>query len=490
MANSTRAHQSRRRLLSYIASVCFVVATLGCSLYYYEDEGPSIATPGPDILYVDSVQGSDSRGDGSSTSPWASLYRAVSQAGTGDVIRLLPGNYFKVPFRITQNIIIEGLTFDPKTVYVWTDYADTFIWFNNPNATPENCGLRNLTLSGGNSANGWGASLQISSGRPALSNLIIRNARQGADYGDHSVICVKSGASPVIDDVVISGVIPQPNASYLHGLRAEAGTDITVNRLTINDAKTSAVKTDGTITLTDCDLTDTTSGYGATVWLSPGASATLSDCRLQTAGTYNIFAEQNSTLTVSGCVLRDAAQESVFLASGAFATIVNSRFYDPYMNGVRLSDGAGATIFGSLFVGGFRGVYLGNSNTEITNSTFHNQSAQAIVEAHASSGLDMTNCAFGTTGFSPAINVNAPALLKHCAFLTGAQPLSSPITCIETTLALMFVNPSADNYLPPTGSPLINVGALPSPGYPSVDLNGNPRLAGTAMDIGALETNY
>ncbi|MBO7523037.1 MAG: DUF1565 domain-containing protein, partial [Bacteroidales bacterium] len=62
------------------------------------------------IYYID-PNGNDSTGDGSSTAPWKTLYKACSSATSGSTIHVNPGTYYEnaeCHLPIGVNIVGEG----------------------------------------------------------------------------------------------------------------------------------------------------------------------------------------------------------------------------------------------------------------------------------------------------------------------------------------------------------------------------------------------
>ena len=70
------------------------------------------------ILWTDTVNGSDSTGSGSQANPYASIRRAIQTMESGDQIRILPGTYVE-----TDSVVVSGMDGSlfaeyPGTVYI------------------------------------------------------------------------------------------------------------------------------------------------------------------------------------------------------------------------------------------------------------------------------------------------------------------------------------------------------------------------------------
>lgn len=110
------------------------------------------------------------------------------------------------------------------------------------------------------------------------------------------------------------------------------------------------------------------------------------------------------------------------------------------------------------------------------------------------SGLDfvvMDNIAWhnGTPGAYLDIDVsNAPQPPAVTYTLAGA--IKGEIQSTTTNLALdpRFLSPSSGNFRLDVGSPALDAGSATQPdGFPDSDLDGHPRVAGAAVDLGAYE---
>lgn len=143
-------------------------------------------------LYVVSPDGSDA-GDGSETSPWRSLTRALSEAGPADVVRVMPGIYqetVQIPFGGTPDdpLVIEG---EPGAVLASPDPSQPLVGIT-VSGTGSDLEIRGLEIGGGFDRGLWvlpGAS------RVVLGDLTVQSNNEGIVIDGAVDVLVDGGAS-------------------------------------------------------------------------------------------------------------------------------------------------------------------------------------------------------------------------------------------------------------------------------------------------------
>jgi hypothetical protein len=214
-------------------------------------------------------------------------------------------------------------------------------------------------------------------------------------------------------------------------------------------------------TITNCTFTANSGLYGGAMCVidsgfSGVPAPTITDCTFT-----------GNSAGISG----DGAGGGAIYDASAIMTIVNCAFID------NVSTNYGGAIDSA------------NSSPKIINCTFTGNSGAigaAICDAF-SLGSTLTNCIlYGDTGSGEIVNNIDGSTTTTVTFsdVQGGYPGVGNINANP-----QFVNAAAGNFVLEPGSPCVNAGnnsAIPS-GI-TTDLAGNPRIEGTAVDMGAYET--
>jgi parallel beta-helix repeat protein len=360
--------------------------------------------------------------------------------------------------------------------------------FNFTNNEDTNSIIDGITITNGNAM--FGGGIYCVSSSPVIANCTITDSFGGGIY-------CKNGSSPTIKNCTITSNTTEGPGSGIFAA-------------------------DSNLTITNCTICTNAAGVGGTIYCYRGSSIKITNCTINGNSTGwggAIFCFQNSPEIIN-CTIRDNTAEN---NGGAIACYFSS----PTI--------ANCTIAGnSADYGG--GIFSLYSNSTITNSIVGGNLAKSggggMFNMHYSSPV-ITNCTFAenlaTNGSALAFdssNPIAPGNLQatNCIIVNdGNEIWNNDDSAINITYSNVrtdyqgqgnintdprFVEPGfwdsngtpADanddfwlegNYhLLPT-SPCINAGDtnyIPEPD--ETDLDGNPRISGGRIDIGAYEADY
>jgi PKD domain len=210
-------------------------------------------------------------------------------------------------------------------------------------------------------------------------------------------------------------------------------------------------------------------------------NATLIGFTLAKGGTYNTGSlERNgggawcegSNAVISQCVFTNNTANSY--GGGAFNGILNNC----------LLIGNSASRGGAVAAGSAHTAILNNC-TIVSNSASTSGGGLASLGAGAPSYLWARNCII-TENSAPTGPNYAPVFQQELAMDYCCTTPMPPAGSGNFTISHLFANPAAGNFHLQTNSPCINAGNN-SYQTNSVDLDGNPRLVGNFVDIGAYE---
>jgi Ca2+-binding RTX toxin-like protein len=151
------------------------------------------------------------------------------------------------------------------------------------------------------------------------------------------------------------------------------------------------------------------------------------------------------------------------------------------------SPGGGGTL-GVLVDGTDTGAILNAHNVTLIDLGGSALSQGILVSAddphHATLNLDNSI----VRGFEQSIEVDDPAAAATVAFTASDQPFGAGVTGTAIPDDPRFVDPGGGDYRLRSDSPLIDVSPMtPSGGVSTTDLDGNPRVVGPGVDLGAYE---
>jgi predicted outer membrane repeat protein len=176
---------------------------------------------------------------------------------------------------------------------------------------------------------------------------------------------------------------------------------------------------------------------------------------------------------------------AIFVSNGAILSCINSLYYD---NEAILS-GVGSGNGGAIFI-------ASGSGHSLVNLSFYSNIAGAnggAISLASSTTADLYNLVFynNTVPTSTGKNIwsNLVNTLYYCFYNNGLDgSVTGGFGCINSTnLPFSGINDTDESTFLYPNSIIIDKGLSSAPGITATDLAGNPRIAGSAVDIGAYE---
>jgi hypothetical protein len=390
------------------------------------------------------VQGTGTPGgSGSAVDPFGSIQQAVQAATSGDAIYVLPGTYFEALDFLGKAVLVQSTNGALVTTIQASlgGRAVRFLTGEGPGAVLDGFTVQ---ASGGGVVVGAGAS-------PRIRNCRIRN-HAGVELGAGILV---NGGTPEFRDTSIA-----QNQAY-----GTAGTGPAPS-----GRGAGAAVLAGAALFRRCEFLGNTAQpaglylpVGGGLHVAPGASAHLVDCRLSgntaylggavhSAGSLRIWTSTlTSNVAAGGAAVASAG--SLVLAGSVVAANQN-------LAGPALVLSAGAA--------------------QITGCTFAAEQPLGAIQVDAGASLACDHAIIWDCG--PAIQGGSTQVVVAQSLVQGGWP--GPGILDQDPL---FVSPaSLDFHLQPA-SPARDAGSLGPPLGLLVDLDGEPRLVGTAQDLGADE---
>ncbi len=388
-------------------------------------------------LYV-STTGSDSNA-GTEASPWRTLQHAANQVQAGDTVNVKAGNY--VGFHLTR---------DGTAANRITFLAETGVNITQRNATtPDGINLEGADYV---TVEGFTVNNMPRTGIRSVLNhhVIIRNNRADNNFKWG----ILTGFS---DDILIEGNITSRSQDE-HGIYFSNSADRAIIRNNISwGNRANGIHMNGDASL--------------------GGDGILSNLLVEGNIIYG-----NGVGGGSG-INGDGVQNSI---------IRNNLIYDTHASGIslyRIDGGGGSSgnqIINNTVIVAADGRWALNIQNGSTGNTVRNN---ILLNGHSFRGsIDISSDSLA--GFTSDYNVlmNRMTTNGGTTIQTLAQWQASgrDTHSIVATPAQLFVNPTSDFHLSTTS---LAIDAGTSSFAPSVDLEGNARPAGAAVDIGAYERN-
>ena len=440
----------RRKVMKYH---CPLVVTACLALFLFETSAA--------VLYVDANGTNPTPPYGSWNSAATNVQDAIDTSAAGDQILVTNGVYQTGGRVLSGNRVVVD-----KAVIVQSVNGPAVTFIDGMNGVrcvylASNAVLAGFTLTNGSVGYKYGGGVYCESTNTFVSNCVIEN--NSAQYGgggvcggtlDHCQLSGNSGGSP-----------------YVPGIGGGAAYSSVLNDCTLSN--NSAVWQGGgadSCTLNQCALTGNAGYFGG------GAkSSTLNQCTLTGNSAYNGGGAESSTL-LSCTVSNNSA--SGHEGGGANGGILNhcalKNNWGNYGGGAANAVLNNCLITGnSSYVGG--GVY----QSTLTNCTVAANSVNFNVSPFAGADSStLNNCIL----YDNAGDNYDSSTLNYCC----TTPLPDSGTGNFSDLPV-FVDPASGDFHLQTNSPCINAG---NNAYVSddTDFDGNPRMVGDAVDIGAYES--
>lgn len=230
-----------------------------------------------------------------------------------------------------------------------------------------------------------------------------------------------------------------------------------------------------------------TTTVGGAVHALPGSSYRLEHCRFERNEGNNgggLYSDMAAGVVVN-CVFKEnfarLSGGAIYSASSPSLLVVNCLFVDNSAGQTNLSIVGGGAVY---VVGNGTGIYNCTFSGNTTVSSRSN--AGGIYNAFANTVIQ--NCViFGSTTYNrPQIfSMGPPPAVMQCNI---DQPsFVDPYQSSNISRPPLWVSPETGDFRLQPGSPCIDAGSGNVPGLPATDFDGNPRVVGTAVDMGAFE---
>jgi predicted outer membrane repeat protein len=229
------------------------------------------------------------------------------------------------------------------------------------------------------------------------------------------------------------------------------------------------------------------SANGGAVFAWPDSSFTIGDSLFEgnRANFGGGLYAKNVNGAVIGCLFKD--NSAVNKGGGIYTEGSSLRI----MNCVFQNNVAGFSSSSTL---GGGGVYVYGAGAEILNCTFFGNRTGNINSRGAAVHMflaqaRMANCIIAGDGTSTALSVHSflpqNVIVQSCNIDQDEYGLSNPNGNINAPP--LWVDPARGDFHLQSGSPCRDAGSDNAPGTPATDFDGNPRVVGGVVDMGAFE---
>lgn len=392
---------------------------------------------------------------------YATVQAAINAAQTGDTVLVAPGTYTGTALALTVDFLGKAITVrsaqGPGVTTLTTPFGRVVTFASGEGAASV---LEGFTINGGNGG------VLCHGASPTIRACVIAN-NTGVMSGGGVRIVADGGqvASPLIEDCRI-----ELNGAFDHG----AGISVEVD---------GGV---GSPTLRRCSIANNVAldchgggeGAGASFTRQSGVCQPLiEECRVQgnsTIGKGGGLGFTSSPAVVSRCDVRNnfagSSGGGLFCWQSA-VTIENCMVVDNIANGpavVLVSNGVPAIVRSCTIAGN---ASTGSGNAGLSVGPY------AIVE----NSIIWTATGAAVWGNSSGTNLT----MTYSNYSSAALP---SFNATNTSVDPLFVDPANGDYHLSPQSPCVDAGN-PNPAMlPPLDYEGDPRVAGAALDIGADET--
>lgn len=416
--------------------------------------------------YYVATTGNDNN-PGTQAQPFRNISKGIAvAAANGDTILIANGTYneHNLDF-VAKNLVLQSQNNNPATCILNCQQAGRGIRFaGGQDATSVVSGLtiqNGISLAAGTDAGG----LLIQNASPTITNCVF-SANSNNGRNNFASAVEVNGGNPTF-----TGCAFQNNIGV--AIRTETNVNSTMTNCTFTGNSASgqfggAISHSGSgsaLVLKGCTFTNNTAGYGGAI--SHGGDAALIADRCVFTGNY---ADQN----------------------------------DGYGGGGVRTGFGGVTLTNCLFVNNNCAKDTSNGNPIVN--------ANSLCMRNTGSGK-IVNCTFSGTWTQQPQNTNIALLgvnvdVVNCIIWGGDSDVpwadvykayggTATVTYSNSTFGYpgtgnisanpQFVNVGGGNYRLQSISPCLNTGSAAAPSLPATDMDGGPRLIGSAPDMGAYE---
>lgn len=445
----------------------------------------------PAATYYVATTGNDANA-GTQAAPFRTIAKGLATAAaSGDTVFLADGTYTERGLDFgSKNLVLRSSSDTPAACIL--DCQGLGNGFYIRGAQTSATLLRGITIQnavpvGTPFTGSFGSSaIYVSNSDPTIVKCILRNNNSVASVG----LLVAAGSNPTITSCTFTTTVAQAATGSILAVRGDGAT---ISGCTFSSNANIALElSSGTSTVTSCNFTsnNVTSQQviGSTQMLAGTATLTLCKFTSNAAAYGGALAQSGGTLVLDRCqFLGNAAVAgggAIYGTAGEltaknclFANNTGADNFTPYGTTLQFD---GATNPGPRLSPKF-------VNCTITGTWGPGYLAAKVVVYVAT--LTATNCIFfgGTFQGDFLTDGGGQVVANNCNLEGSFSPGTFPAETNCISANPLFVNAGAGNYRLQAASTSINAGTAAAATLTPLDLDGGPRVFGSAPDIGAYE---
>ena len=276
--------------------------------------------------------GSNEIGDGSESSPFATIQAGIEAAAEGDTVLVEPGSYFGSNWIYSKNIILGSRYLTTgDTSYIHSTIIDgtgencpLMIYGNNVNNA---CRVTGFTIQNGTTGcvYGQGGGVYVEGTDPRLDNLVIKN-NHSTNFGGG--ICIKFDSFPSLDDIVIKNNIADELGG---GIYVDYNASPVMNNIEI--VNNSALHGGGIFVFDSSQIIMNNSLIAQNFAITNYPNYPI----YPTEG-YGGIEASGATIILNGCTISNNQGGGMFLKNGSQVTMINSIYW--WNESIMLSEGS------------------------------------------------------------------------------------------------------------------------------------------------------
>ena len=341
--------------------------------------------------------------------------------------------------------------------------------------TINNCIITGNHASGSYSSDGGGISCVMSS--PIITNCIINeNLTNGGGGG---IYCYKS------DLVINNSTISENSAKFSAGIFCDEDCNLTISNCTLTHNNDGGISCNGNLTITNCVISNhSTRGPGGAISCSGSsviANCTISGNKAEWGGGIYCY---GSNLTITNCIISGNSVKGEYAYGGGICCAYNTLVI------------TNSTISGNKAEWG-GAICYGYSNATITNCILWGNEASNGPQVYLEDSNALVSYVDVQRGQSDiyltpgsVVNWGQGNIDTDPCFVESGSGYWDDNNTPGDSRDDFWVWGEGNYHLLPN-SPCIDTGDpnyIPEPN--ETDLDGNPRISGTRIDMGAYEANY
>ncbi|PYU99398.1 MAG: hypothetical protein DMG26_16610, partial [Acidobacteria bacterium] len=374
------------------------------------------------------------------------IQAAINAASNGDTVLVAPGTYYENINFMGKAITVTS-SGGPAVTTIDGDAAGSVVTFSSNEGT--NSVLSGFTITNGLGGNGncSGAGITIYSASPTVKGNVITN---------NPLVGICAG---------VSSALIQANVITYNGDAGGVGGGVFIGG-------------SGSVQLIGNQISSNVGGYGAGVAVNPGVTPTIENNTISgnigSAG--SVGSSYGGGIFIYGYALvvqNLITGNSAYQGGGVYTEGYSTDYTTPILVNNTVANNNSAA--GS-------GVYIsenpsGYPQTQIINNLVIASPGQTALSCDGSDGGQNDGLA-PIVQFSDAFSSGGSGFAGNCAGMAGTNG--------NISADPLFLNGSSNFHLS-YGSPAIDVGDDGAPQLPTTDLDGNPRIVNSVVDLGAYE---